>query len=77
MYLRDVDRTAVGFHKRRILLSQHYSKQNISGVPGFEQAHSGPFPNCFVTYQYHFEILSIGMLFLTQIVWFSIIFIRS
>jgi hypothetical protein len=30
------DRTAVGFHKRRILLSQHYSKQNISGVPGFE-----------------------------------------
>jgi hypothetical protein len=40
MYLRDVDRTAVGFHERRILLSQHYSKQNISGVPGFDQAHS-------------------------------------
>ena len=34
------DRTAAGFHELRILLSQHYSKHNISGMPGFEHAHS-------------------------------------
>ena len=38
VYQLDVDRNAVSFHERRILLSQHYSKQNNSGVLGFEQA---------------------------------------
>jgi hypothetical protein len=30
------DKTAVGFSDRRVLLSQPFSKQDISGVPGFE-----------------------------------------
>jgi hypothetical protein len=38
--LRMTGKTAVGFHERRILLSQDNFKQNISGVPGFEHAHS-------------------------------------
>ena len=38
IYVAD-DRTAVGIHERRILLSKHYSNQNISGVPGFEHTH--------------------------------------
>jgi hypothetical protein len=38
LYKLDVDRTAVSFHARRILLSQHNSKQSNSGVLGFEKA---------------------------------------